>query len=50
MRRANHDKVVPTQYINCPHCGEVTVPHRACAACGWYKGRQVVAGKQSTEA
>ncbi|GHS89469.1 50S ribosomal protein L32 [Synergistales bacterium] len=26
----------------CPHCGEVTVSHRACPSCGWYKGRDVL--------
>lgn len=45
-RRANHDKVTPKQYITCNNCGEVTLPHRACAACGWYKGRQVVAAAE----
>lgn len=43
MRRANHDKVTPKQYVSCANCGEVVVPHRACASCGWYKGRPVVA-------
>ncbi len=42
MRRANHDKVTPKQYVACANCGEVTLPHRACAACGFYKGRPVV--------
>ena len=42
MRRANHDKVIPTQYTTCSNCGEVVLPHRACAACGWYKGRAVI--------
>jgi large subunit ribosomal protein L32 len=43
MRRSQHDKVKPVQVITCSHCGEVTLPHRACAACGWYKDRVVVA-------
>jgi large subunit ribosomal protein L32 len=42
MRRAQHDKVTPPQYVSCTNCGEVSQPHRVCAACGWYKGRQVV--------
>jgi large subunit ribosomal protein L32 len=46
MRRANHDKVTPVQLIACPKCGEPTVPHRACASCGHYKGRQV-SGKKT---
>jgi len=45
QRRANHDKVEPKQYITCTNCGEVTQPHRACAACGWYKGRLAVVVK-----
>ena len=43
MRRANHDKVTPVQYITCQNCGEVVLPHRACRACGWYKDRTVIA-------
>lgn len=45
MRRANHDKVVAPQLIACANCGEPSVPHRACAACGHYKGKAVKAGK-----
>ncbi len=45
MRRANHDKVTPVQLAACAHCGEATLPHRACAACGFYKGRKVKATK-----
>ena len=39
MRRANHDKVTPVQLITCGNCGEVSLPHRVCGACGWYKGK-----------
>lgn len=45
QRRAQHDKVTPVQSVNCPSCGEVVLPHRACAACGWYKNRIVLAVK-----
>ena len=45
MRRANHDKVTPVQLVQCERCGEATLPHRACAACGHYKGRKVVSKK-----
>lgn len=45
MRRANHDKVTPVQLVSCEHCGEATLPHRACSACGYYKGRKVKAQK-----
>ena len=28
--------------VNCPHCGEPTLPHRACRHCGHSRGRCVV--------
>jgi large subunit ribosomal protein L32 len=40
MRRANHDKVTAPQLIACANCGEPSVPHRACPACGFYKGKK----------
>lgn len=40
MRRA-HDHMTTPNVVYC-ECGEPTLPHRACSACGAYKGRQVV--------
>ncbi|HCL79411.1 MAG TPA: 50S ribosomal protein L32 [Synergistaceae bacterium] len=28
----------------CPHCGETIMNYCACAACGHYRGRKVMAG------
>ena len=33
-------KTVSTQA--CPKCGKEKLPHRACSACGFYKGKEVV--------
>ena len=41
MRRANHDKVAAPNLAPCANCGEPSLPHRACASCGHYKGRAV---------
>ncbi|WP_028586170.1 50S ribosomal protein L32 [Desulfocurvus vexinensis] len=41
MRRA-HDHVAKPTVIYC-ECGEPTVPHRVCASCGVYKGKQMIA-------
>jgi large subunit ribosomal protein L32 len=49
MRRANHDKVVAPSIVACSNCGEPSVPHRVCPACGFYKGAQVVATKAKVE-
>jgi len=49
MRRANHDKVAAPNIIPCPHCGEPSIPHRACASCGHYKGREVKAVASKAE-
>lgn len=32
-------KVILTQ---CPKCKKATLPHRACASCGYYRDRKVV--------
>lgn len=44
MRRAHHHVAVPA-VVYC-ECGEPTVPHRACPACGKYRGRTVVETKE----
>ena len=28
--------------MKCPNCGALTVPHRVCKNCGFYKGREVI--------
>jgi len=34
------------QLASCPKCKEAILPHRACASCGTYAGRQVLAMKE----
>ncbi len=42
-RRAQvNARTKPATTVNCPHCGEPTLPHRACRHCGHYRGRCVV--------
>ena len=41
-RRSSHWKLSVPGVVACPHCGEARLPHRACKACGYYNGRQVV--------
>lgn len=42
MRRAQHDKVSAPNVIPCPHCSAPMIAHRVCAACGHYKGREIL--------
>ncbi|MCP4674084.1 MAG: 50S ribosomal protein L32 [Deltaproteobacteria bacterium] len=41
-RRANHDRIDAPAISSCPECGAPLQPHRACPACGMYRGRQVI--------
>lgn len=41
-RAANSNLKSPVQVIACPKCQEPVLPHRACPACGFYRGREVV--------
>jgi large subunit ribosomal protein L32 len=41
MRRA-HDFLTPPGISACPQCQEPKLPHRACASCGTYKGKEIV--------
>lgn len=41
-RRSQH-KVALRGTNACPQCHEQKLPHRVCANCGYYKGREVVA-------
>ncbi len=42
MRRA-HDFLTTPGISTCPQCQEPKQPHRVCAACGTYKGKEVIA-------
>jgi len=41
-KRAAHFALKATPVNACPKCGKAVSPHRACAFCGTYKGKQVV--------
>ncbi|MCL4134936.1 UNVERIFIED_CONTAM: hypothetical protein GTU68_029232 [Idotea baltica] len=46
MRRS-HDSLTRSYAIVCPNCGESQERHRACSACGQYKGSQVFEPKSA---
>jgi large subunit ribosomal protein L32 len=42
MRRSHH-ALVAVQTQECNNCGELMLRHHVCPACGFYKGREIVA-------
>lgn len=42
-RRAMWRKMEAPAVTECPQCHELKQPHRVCPACGFYKGKSVVA-------
>lgn len=43
-RRRAHHALKPTVGTVCANCGVTILPHRACKACGFYKGRNLRGG------
>ena len=41
-KRRTHQKLDAPNLSACPECGEAKLPHHACPACGYYKGRKVI--------
>lgn len=41
-KRRSHDALSIPPLVECPNCHERKLPHRACPACGYYRGREVV--------
>jgi large subunit ribosomal protein L32 len=48
-RRAQHKIVAPALSV-CPRCHSPRRPHRVCAVCGTYAGREVTAPVEHVEA
>jgi large subunit ribosomal protein L32 len=44
-RRA-HDHLKQPGLADCPNCHQKLIPHRVCAKCGKYKGRDVIEVKE----
>lgn len=47
--RAANWKISAPQLSECPQCHELKKSHIACAKCGYYNGKQVVAIKEKSD-
>jgi len=41
-RRAANWRLEAPNVVSCPRCQAPRLPHHACPACGFYKGRKVI--------
>ena len=41
-KRRTHWKIKAAARTTCAHCGQPALPHRICASCGFYRGREYV--------
>jgi len=41
-QRRSHDAIKVKGAGNCSNCGSIKAPHRICASCGYYDGREVL--------
>ncbi|MBU1148567.1 50S ribosomal protein L32 [Patescibacteria group bacterium] len=40
-KRASHFSLVAKKLAKCTNCLRMTMPHRVCPFCGYYKGKEV---------
>lgn len=41
----SHDALTPSYWVTCAQCRDPMRLHRVCGACGYYRGRAVLAQK-----
>ena len=45
--RRSHNAITANETVKCPNCGEMIRPHRVCAKCGYYKGKDELSKKNA---
>ncbi len=47
--RRSHHALKATNLVTCKNCSALNTPHTVCSACGFYKGKKVVAVKAKAQ-
>lgn len=46
-KRRTHQRLALPGKSLCPQCGAVKLPHHICQSCGYYKAREIIAGREA---
>lgn len=46
-RRSSVWKLNAPTLVKCPNCSAYAVPHKVCASCGYYNGKEVVSKEEA---
>ncbi|MCD7712735.1 MAG: 50S ribosomal protein L32 [Firmicutes bacterium] len=46
-RRSSNSKLTAPSMVKCSNCGEYTLNHRVCPACGHYDGKEIISKEDS---
>ena len=46
-RRFQKEILNPSKLVRCKNCNALTLPHRICIECGFYKGRKYIYKKST---
>ncbi|GIW66834.1 MAG: 50S ribosomal protein L32 [Candidatus Parcubacteria bacterium] len=45
-RRFQKEILKPVNLVKCKNCSALTLPHRVCIECGFYKGKKYIFNKE----
>lgn len=46
-KRRTHQRLSLPSVSGCPQCGAIKLPHRICLSCGYYKAKEIIAGREA---
>ncbi|MGE3536987.1 MAG: 50S ribosomal protein L32 [Candidatus Tectimicrobiota bacterium] len=46
-QRRTHQRLALPSISTCPQCGAIKLPHHVCQSCGYYKTKEIIAGREA---